>query len=139
MTTTTATWNDLEVGTEGPSWEDGPLTVTDFVRYQGASGDMNPIHHDSEFASKAGFPKPFAVGMRQMGVLACWANFMVSTLGARLGNQTSYQFCPANASLGTPRGGRRTVPIRMPSPSTRALPSLTTRTTMCTPQADAHE
>jgi acyl dehydratase len=66
-------WDKLEIGTEGPALEDGPLTVTDFVRYQGASGDMNPIHHDSEFAQQAGFPKPFAVGMRQMGVLASWA------------------------------------------------------------------
>ena len=51
----TVAWNDLAVGTEGPPLEDGPLTVTDFVRYQGASGDMNPIHHDTGFAQKAGF------------------------------------------------------------------------------------
>lgn len=40
-----------------------PLTITDFVRYQGASGDFNPIHHDTAFAVSAGFPGPFAVGM----------------------------------------------------------------------------
>ena len=34
----------------------GPLTRTDFVRYQGASGDFNPIHHDEEFAKSAGLP-----------------------------------------------------------------------------------
>nr|BFE61908.1 dihydroxy-acid dehydratase [Dactylosporangium thailandense] len=51
----------------------GPLTVTDFVRYQGASGDMNPIHHDAEFARAAGFPTVFAVGMRQAGALAAFA------------------------------------------------------------------
>ena len=28
----------------------GPLTRTDLVRYQGASGDMQPVHHDEEFA-----------------------------------------------------------------------------------------
>ena len=50
----------------------GPLTVTDFVRYQGASGDMNPIHHDAGFARAAGFPTVFAVGMRQAGVLAAF-------------------------------------------------------------------
>ena len=27
----------------------GPLSRTDFVRYQGASGDMNPVHHDETF------------------------------------------------------------------------------------------
>src|SRR5258708_1266463 len=44
-----------------------------------------------------------------------------------VGNHTSYQFCGANLFLGTPRGGRRTVPMRMPSPSILLLPSLTTR------------
>jgi acyl dehydratase len=52
---------------------DKPLTVTDFVRYQGASGDMNPIHHDSAFAQKAGYPTPFAVGMLAAGVLSTYA------------------------------------------------------------------
>src|SRR5438552_6431168 len=61
------------------------------------------------------------------GVAARCAIFMVSTLGARFGNQTSYQFCDANAFLGTPRGGRRTVPMRGPSRSALALPNLTTR------------
>ncbi len=51
----------------------GPVTRTDFVRYQGASGDMNPIHHDEEFATAAGFPSPFSVGMFQAGLLASWA------------------------------------------------------------------
>ncbi|WP_327000481.1 MaoC/PaaZ C-terminal domain-containing protein [Dactylosporangium sp. NBC_01737] len=61
------------LGRLGPPLVDGPLTVTDFVRYQGASGDMNPIHHDAEFARAAGFPTVFAVGMRQAGVLAAFA------------------------------------------------------------------
>ena len=39
------------------------------------------------------------------GVAAACPAFIVSTLGARLGNQTSYQFCEAKAALGTPRGG----------------------------------
>ncbi|OYO16561.1 hypothetical protein CGZ93_17500 [Enemella dayhoffiae] len=51
----------------------GPVTVTDFVRYQGASGDMNPIHHDTEFARRAGFDSPFAVGMWPAGLLASYA------------------------------------------------------------------
>ena len=33
---------------------------------------------------------------------------------ARFGNHTSYQFCAENSLFGTPRGGRRTVPIRVP-------------------------
>jgi acyl dehydratase len=58
-----------EVGHHIPEMIDGPLTRTDFVRYQGASGDMNPIHHDDGFARAHGYPSVFAVGMRQAGVL----------------------------------------------------------------------
>jgi hypothetical protein len=49
---------------------DLPWTVTDFVRYQGASGDFNPIHHDYDFASAGGYPGPFAVGMLTAGLAA---------------------------------------------------------------------
>ncbi|GAA2638560.1 dihydroxy-acid dehydratase [Dactylosporangium fulvum] len=51
----------------------GPLTRTDLVRYQGASGDFNPIHHDEEFARAAGMKAPLALGMLQAGFLATWA------------------------------------------------------------------
>lgn len=51
----------------------GPLTRTDLVRYQGASGDMNPIHHDETFARSAGYPAPLSLGMLQAGLLATWA------------------------------------------------------------------
>jgi acyl dehydratase len=57
--------------------------VTDFVRYQGASGDMNPIHHDTEFARAAGFPGPFAVGMRQAGVLASYVTELFGAANIR--------------------------------------------------------
>jgi len=67
-----AGWDDLTEGTKGPRREVGPLTRTDFVRYQGASGDFNPIHHDEEFAKSAGFPTVFSVGMLQAGILGCY-------------------------------------------------------------------
>ena len=51
----------------------GPLSRTDFVRYQGASGAMNPVHHDEAFALAAGFPAPLAVGMYTAGALTAWA------------------------------------------------------------------
>jgi acyl dehydratase len=63
----------LEVGTAREPFVDNPLTMTDFVRYQGASGDMNPIHHDTAFAAAAGYPAPFAVGMLQAGVMSTYA------------------------------------------------------------------
>jgi acyl dehydratase len=51
----------------------GPLTLTDFVRYQGASGDMNPLHHDETLARAAGYDAPLAVGMLNAGLLATFA------------------------------------------------------------------
>lgn len=63
----------VDVGTEAPSRTFGPITLTDIVRYQGASGDMNPFHHDHDRAREAGFPGAFAVGMLQAGLLATFA------------------------------------------------------------------
>lgn len=50
----------------------GPQTRTDIVRYQGASGDFNPIHHDDEFARSAGMPGIFSIGMLQAGYLGTY-------------------------------------------------------------------
>ena len=73
MTTTDQPAGALTVGSENQPFVDKPSTITDYVRYQGASGDMNPIHHDSSFAAKSGYPTPFAVGMLQAGVLGTYA------------------------------------------------------------------
>lgn len=54
-------------------WTVGPFSRTDFVRYQGASGDMNPVHHDEVFAQEAGFPAPLGVGMFTAGLMTTWA------------------------------------------------------------------
>ncbi|HVD90099.1 MAG TPA: MaoC/PaaZ C-terminal domain-containing protein [Jatrophihabitantaceae bacterium] len=62
----------LQVGDMLPELVDEPLTRTDFVRYQGASGDMNPIHHDEGYARSAGFPTVFAVGMLGAGILGTY-------------------------------------------------------------------
>jgi len=66
-------WQKLQTGECPEPWTFGPLTVTDFVRYQGASGDMNPVHHDAEFAQGAGFPGPLAVGMFAAGAMNSYA------------------------------------------------------------------
>jgi acyl dehydratase len=57
--------------------EFGPISRTDIVRYQGASGDFNPIHHDIEFAKSAGFEDIFVVGMLIAGYLATFASDLV--------------------------------------------------------------
>ncbi len=66
-------WEDLREGEGAPERTVGPLTRTDFVRYQGASGDMNPVHHDEVFARAAGYEAPLGVGMFHAGVMATWA------------------------------------------------------------------
>ncbi len=45
------------------------LTRTDLVRYAGASGDFNPMHHDEVKATKAGMPSVFGHGMLSMAIL----------------------------------------------------------------------
>ncbi|HEX4491995.1 MAG TPA: MaoC/PaaZ C-terminal domain-containing protein [Acidimicrobiia bacterium] len=47
-----------------------PLTRTMFVRYAGASGDFNPMHHDDTIASQVGNPSVFGHGMLSMGLAA---------------------------------------------------------------------
>lgn len=46
------------------------ITRTDIVKYAGASGDFNPIHHDEGFAKSAGYPSVFAHGMLSAGFLS---------------------------------------------------------------------
>ena len=48
----------------------GPVTRTDLVRYAGASGDFNPLHHDPDFARAAGLPDVMAHGMYSAGLVA---------------------------------------------------------------------
>jgi acyl dehydratase len=53
------------------------LTRTDLVRYAGASGDFNPIHHDETFARAAGNPTVFGHGMLTAGLVArCISDFV---------------------------------------------------------------
>jgi acyl dehydratase len=50
----------------------GPVTQTDIVRFAGAGGDFNPLHHDAAFAASAGFERPIAMGQLTAGLLAAW-------------------------------------------------------------------
>jgi acyl dehydratase len=61
----------------------GPLTRTDLVRYQGASGDFNPIHHDENFAREAGLAAPLSLGMLQAGIMATWATDWLGAAAVR--------------------------------------------------------
>ncbi len=62
-----------------PAFVCGPLTITDLVRYAGASGDFNPLHHDEAYAREAGLPGVMAHGMLSAGLLA---SFVTRWFGA---------------------------------------------------------
>lgn len=61
---------EAKEGLESPPMTVGPITRTDFVRYAGASGDLNPNHHDELYAIRSGNDRVFAMGMLQAGYLA---------------------------------------------------------------------
>jgi acyl dehydratase len=63
-------FEDVKEGDELPSFTVENLTRTDFVKYAGASGDFNPIHHDQTFAEASGNPTVFAMGMLNAGILS---------------------------------------------------------------------
>ncbi|MGN5238572.1 MaoC family dehydratase [Rhodococcus sp. SJ-3] len=79
----TASTVGIEEGQELAPREFGPITMTDIVRYQGASGDMNPMHHDDEMARAAGYPAAFSVGMLGAGYLAAYCTDRFGTRTVR--------------------------------------------------------
>ncbi len=62
-------FEDVEEGDTAPEVRH-TLTRTDLVRYAGASGDFNPMHHDDTQAKEVGLPSVFGHGMFAMGLLA---------------------------------------------------------------------
>jgi acyl dehydratase len=70
-------FEDVKAGDEIPAFVVENLTRTDLVRYAGASGDFNPIHHDEGFAKAAGNPTVFGHGMLTAGFVAkCLTDFV---------------------------------------------------------------
>lgn len=63
-------WEDVSEGQAVPPFVVEGLSRTDLVRYAGASGDFNPIHHDEDFARAAGNPTVFGHGMLTAGFVA---------------------------------------------------------------------
>lgn len=101
---------------------DRPLTVTDFVRYQGASGDFNPIHHDTAFAQASDYPGPFAVGMLTASIAA---NYLTDQYGAaavrRFGVRFQSQGWPGDVmtyqGFRSPAGDPHDVRVRVSRPN----------------------
>jgi acyl dehydratase len=62
-------FEDVKVGDEAPPVVVSSITRTQIVKYAGASGDFNPIHHDELYAIRAGNDRVFAMGMMTAGFL----------------------------------------------------------------------
>ena len=64
-----ATFGEITVGDEQRT-EFPALSRTMFVKYAGASGDFNPMHHDDTIATQVGNPSVFGHGMLTAGLMA---------------------------------------------------------------------
>jgi acyl dehydratase len=85
MAETQLRFDEVQVGDMAPPVTH-TLTRTDFVRYAGASGDFNPMHHDELAAQGAGLPSVFGHGMLSMGILG---GAITDYVG--VGNLTNFQ------------------------------------------------
>jgi len=63
-------FEDVREGDEAPPLVVPNITRTQIVKYAGASGDFNPIHHDELYAIRAGNDRVFAMGMMTAGFLS---------------------------------------------------------------------
>jgi acyl dehydratase len=70
MSPTAVRFDAVNVGDVAPPLVVENLTRTHFVRYAGASGDFNPMHHDDTVATKVGNPSVFGHGMLTAGFMA---------------------------------------------------------------------
>ena len=64
----TINFDAIQVGDPIPSYTSPPITRTHLVRYAGAAGDFNPLHHDESFAKAIGLNTVIAHGMFIMGI-----------------------------------------------------------------------
>ena len=63
-------YEDISEGQEAPPLAMPPVTRTHIVKYAGASGDFNPVHHDELYAIRGGNDRVFAMGMMSAGFLS---------------------------------------------------------------------
>jgi acyl dehydratase len=63
-------FEDVREGDEAPPVVVANISRTQIVKYAGASGDFNPIHHDELYAIRAGNDRVFAMGMMTAGFLS---------------------------------------------------------------------
>ena len=71
---------DWVVSTKGRT-----ITEADIVRFAGISGDFNPLHVDSDFASKTEFGQPLVNSIFTLGLMI-GMSVTDTTLGTTIGN-----------------------------------------------------
>ena len=127
-----AKWSDVKVGDALPTYVHESVTRTDLVKYAGASGDYNPMHHDETLATKAGMPSVFAHGMFSMGLLS---NVLVAFGGASSIKRYDVQFraitwpadkisCTGKVTGKREEGGQKLVDVELQcetKPGTRTI------------------
>ena len=82
-------WEEIREGQDLAPFTDRPVTRTDIVRYQGASGDLDAAHHDDEHAQSFGYDGVFSLGLLHAGTLSVYA---VKLFGAGNIRRYSVQF-----------------------------------------------
>jgi acyl dehydratase len=127
-----ARWQDVKVGDTLPSYLHERVTRTDLVKYAGASGDYNPMHHDETLAAQVGLPSVFAHGMFSMGLLS---NVLVAFGGPESVQRYDVQFraitwpldtvtCSGKVTGKREEGGRKLVDVELQcetKPGTRTI------------------
>lgn len=62
-------FEDVEEGSELPSFSFGPITTEDLVRWACARGNYHPIHYDKDFSRKEGNPDVLVHGPLKLGLM----------------------------------------------------------------------
>lgn len=70
-------FDDVAEGEDVTSFVLENVTRTHFVKYAGASGDFNPMHHDDTMAQAVGYPSVFGHGMFSAGVLSGYVTQLI--------------------------------------------------------------
>jgi acyl dehydratase len=78
-------FEEVREGDEAPPVVVSNITRTQIVKYAGASGDFNPIHHDELYAIRAGNDRVFAMGDDAV-LSAAWL-----PIGSRMRNLRKYR------------------------------------------------
>lgn len=98
------------------------LKQTQIVQYAGASGDYNPVHTDTVFATKVvGYPSTFAHGMLTMGMTGkMLTNYVGDGRLAKYGVRFTSQVWPGDTLQATAtveavreEGGQRFVDLKV--------------------------